>query len=882
MTTPNFRPGIGRLATDRYDFQSHLDGENPPGFTDFRHTADQIDMVTPVIGGATNVQNSLANVAAFIASQSGAGQGFVTVGDGYDTWHAADGTTNFDPNIPSLDILLNPVFDAITNNTAVPAGFERIERGGIIIIKAGTYIVNKTINVPPGIFIVGEGYGTKIINATNLTLSPLPPVPKTPVSISAATNASPIQITTSTPVIGLVTGDIININGVGGNTIANNTWVVTVIDSLNFTLNGSTGNASYTSGGSVITIKPIFKILPDANRSVNDAAVDPNLFIFSRETKIMNMVIADNFVENTILGDVFYKLPQNKTSSSILNPPALVWQESGSNFHLSGVYFVGRANFSSGQIVSNVTGSAIFLDTTIPSSTGTILKVNDCFLDGFSEPIIFNSTAGSNDYLEVSRCKIRGYGYYNGDSSSASKNCIINANVCNIEISDNYLYGNSDNMLTTVYANSLPTGGAPISQNKSRILISENNLAVNKLSGSSIETGFLALNTAISAANMFTYASTILQSNNINFDGYSAYRLYLDNSTTPQLFAEPTRVIIQPSGTNSSVVINPTGTGSTVTMQSAGVVTIASTGSGVSISGGGGASTLFANAFAATLNSPSTTVSGNIVQVTSGSGDVFVSTSVNGSVFITPVGTGTTQFFNAIKGINYPLNFSLASVALSSTTPVTLSNTQYNTQTLKFTGSLSNDINVVFPNIAGYSKLIDNSTTGNFNILLGVSGQATPIAMYPGEKFWIYADGTNIVKGCAVNRILNVSKYINTGTYGSTINSTVSSSFVDTLLTVSINGARTGDYLLINGLLSGSTTGVAEAIITIVDGSTTDLAESTVRFGSVTTELAPVAVTRSLTGTNSFTVTAKVRLRAISGTSFITAPASLVVQLLRP
>lgn len=66
-------------------------------------------------------------------------------------------------------------------------------------------------------------------------------------TISAATNASPISITATGH--GFSTGDIVHISGVAGNTAANNVWQITVVDANTFTLNGSTGNASYTSGG---------------------------------------------------------------------------------------------------------------------------------------------------------------------------------------------------------------------------------------------------------------------------------------------------------------------------------------------------------------------------------------------------------------------------------------------------------------------------------------------------------------------------------------------------------------------------------------------------------------------------------------------------------
>lgn len=75
-------------------------------------------------------------------------------------------------------------------------------------------------------------------------------------TVTGATNASPIVITTST-VHGLRTGDKVYITGVGGNTAANNSltnpaWTVTVTSTTQFSLDGSTGNGAYTSGGTVV------------------------------------------------------------------------------------------------------------------------------------------------------------------------------------------------------------------------------------------------------------------------------------------------------------------------------------------------------------------------------------------------------------------------------------------------------------------------------------------------------------------------------------------------------------------------------------------------------------------------------------------------------
>jgi hypothetical protein len=65
--------------------------------------------------------------------------------------------------------------------------------------------------------------------------------------ITGASNATPIVITS--PGHGLMTGTTVKIAGVGGNTTANSIWIITVIDANNFSLNNSSGNATYSGGG---------------------------------------------------------------------------------------------------------------------------------------------------------------------------------------------------------------------------------------------------------------------------------------------------------------------------------------------------------------------------------------------------------------------------------------------------------------------------------------------------------------------------------------------------------------------------------------------------------------------------------------------------------
>jgi hypothetical protein len=66
-------------------------------------------------------------------------------------------------------------------------------------------------------------------------------------NITDASFAAPIQITSAGH--GLLTGAIVKVSGVGGNTAANGLWTITVTGANTFTLDGSSGNSTYTGSG---------------------------------------------------------------------------------------------------------------------------------------------------------------------------------------------------------------------------------------------------------------------------------------------------------------------------------------------------------------------------------------------------------------------------------------------------------------------------------------------------------------------------------------------------------------------------------------------------------------------------------------------------------
>ena len=81
----------------------------------------------------------------------------------------------------------------------------------------------------------------------------------TAATITNATNASPIVVTTSAA-HGLANGEYVNISGVTGNLAANGTFVVAGVTATTFELVGTTGSGAWVSGGTVrrVTFKTLW------------------------------------------------------------------------------------------------------------------------------------------------------------------------------------------------------------------------------------------------------------------------------------------------------------------------------------------------------------------------------------------------------------------------------------------------------------------------------------------------------------------------------------------------------------------------------------------------------------------------------------------------
>lgn len=131
-------------------------------------------------------------------------------------------------------------------------------------------------------------------------------------TVSGATNASPIVITTSTSHL-FASGDTVVVADVGGNTAANGTWTITVTGPSTFSLDGSTGNGAYTSGGTAtdVSLTPQFTIPSDGD-DLDAASVNVALETLGDRSQHLNLRLRDTELATSVLSALNFQI---KTTS---------------------------------------------------------------------------------------------------------------------------------------------------------------------------------------------------------------------------------------------------------------------------------------------------------------------------------------------------------------------------------------------------------------------------------------------------------------------------------------------------------------------------------------------------------------------------------------
>ncbi len=115
-------------------------------------------------------------------------------------------------------------------------------------------------------------------------------------TITGATNATPISITCTAH--GYSTGDTVVITGVAGNTNANGTWEITNTGANTFTLDGSAGNAAYTSGGTV-RLRNNTRVMLTSPVTQNIASTGPGRSAWVASTNVTTSLTTSTFKEHS-------------------------------------------------------------------------------------------------------------------------------------------------------------------------------------------------------------------------------------------------------------------------------------------------------------------------------------------------------------------------------------------------------------------------------------------------------------------------------------------------------------------------------------------------------------------------------------------------------
>lgn len=494
MVTPNYTPGIGGLVLNRYDAENHFDG------IAFRHNANQIDVDPSIIIGGisyTNVADALTAISDFIATETNGGQGFIAIGDGYDTYANADGNPNFDPTVPSIDGLLNEIFTHIstyynnpnaTNLAAIPSQYLRIKDGGVILIKSGTYVVKNTIIVPPGITIIGEGFGTKIVNQTS---------PQAPL----------FQIS---PDVSLVSGTRVSDAGVDSMNMfmfARATQFLNLVIADNFV--EPTSNLAYPYTTPNNTIQPLISIKEGASLVCNNVK-------FLGKT----VYLGGNVINSSALPvGLDSTIPSTTGTSLSITNCNIDGFSQAIQFNVIGSAINSYLSFKNNQVRVYGLIATIAISSNGQSLPQSTINVSNTARFPSSGTILVPTSAGTQtvSYTGITSTSFTGCSSGTGAMSTSNivsnivNNCFLNLNNSNIDASYNYCYGNKNNISSFVYLNK---GATDVTSFKHpNITVANNNASVDRTSGSS---SFVFFGISADSSINSKYLSFTYNNNNSN------------------------------------------------------------------------------------------------------------------------------------------------------------------------------------------------------------------------------------------------------------------------------------------------------------------------------------------------------------------------------
>ncbi len=215
---------------------------------------------------------------------------------------------------------------------------------------------------------------------------PFLPEPVRPLEINAASNTSPIEITT-TSAHGLTTGQSVYITGVGGNTAANGSFAITSTSANSFTLDSSVGNGAYTSGGLVGTSSRISKCFY-INGSDGTGALSTNGFRSDPFTSLSTSAIS-SYSGIVLNASVLMNVGMN---TPLVQPAAYPWRNN--RCVITEPYFKSpRLETGVAQTQAQIYGAAVIRGTPTP------VRDTVFTMDGHSWVIL--GTGGTNSAMAI-------------------------------------------------------------------------------------------------------------------------------------------------------------------------------------------------------------------------------------------------------------------------------------------------------------------------------------------------------------------------------------------------------------------------------------------------------------------------------------------------
>lgn len=271
---------------------------------------------------------------------------------------------------------------------------------------------------------------------------------------------------------------------------------------------------------------------------------------------------------------------------------------------------------------------------------------------------------------------------------------------------------------------------------------------------------------------------------------------------------------------------------------------------------------------------------------------------------------GTLKIGAQLQGdsnTNDPLRFGYQSIAATSGTQ-TLTANQYNTFAIRFTGVLTGNASIIFPSVSGYTKIIDNQTTGNFTLNITTNSATNAgITISSGKQVIMYCDGTNLIQaGLTINNeIISIQSLAEssaltggTATFGTPISTTSGDTSYHTVVanlnsasgstySFSFNNVNTGDIFDIFYRCDGYVTNGSDIMSISVAANGTTLNE-TIMTSSSTTPAAGVFssiftnYTASSTATLTFNLQFKTNNATAGHNAWIAAPLAFSIKQIRP